>query len=1052
MRKHDRSAASEEKRVPVGRQRRPVSQLLRLFGGLLCLLAPVAGQAQGLGAASIVGVVRDASGAVLPGVTVEAASPVLIEKVRTAVTDGEGRYQVAELRPGTYAVTFSLAGFSTFKRDALELPSNFVATINAELKVGALAETIVVSGETPLVDVRSVSKGTVVSEETLAALPTSKSVGGLLALVPGAVSPANGIDTGGTKGEQSVRISVFGARPGDMRQMTNGMLYSNLNGDGAGRLYFVNPVSVQENVIDLGSAGSAQYQLGGAVVNTIPREGGNDWSGTVFGAWTNHALQSDNLSDDLKAQGLSVVNGVRMIADLSGLIGGPVIRDKWWFVTSHRVNGSTLRAASLFHDGNLDDWVYTPDPRRPVDPEERNRTHQFRTTFQLGKDKFGASTDIQRHFRDQAFGQLDQGIARIEANAAMCHNDSLTQASWTRPQSNRLLLESGITVGLNTFGTANFGTELDGSDYERCGQSQPFRVNIADAPRGANYHGVGAIGIGVSNQFNARAATSYVTGSHNVKAGFTIIRGNVTGNTINRADDLGGLPIAYTFTNGVPTSMTLFASRNSDAHLDHDLALFAQDQWTLQRLTLSLGLRFDWLSSSLGAVNNPANALFGAYSSPEREGVPNWKDLSPRVGAAYDLFGDGRTAIKGGVNRYVAGGSTGVASQYGPTANFSTTRNWTDGNGNFYPDCDLQNPAQQDLRGAGRDFCGPYNNPSVGTFSENTTVADPDFTNGWFKRGYNWRATASVEQQLMNRVAVSASYARTIYGNFTTTDNLNLTPADFDPYCITVPVDPRVPRSGQQLCGLYDQRINVATSNLATFSNNYVNKYDFGGVEQSHETEHFNGFDLSLAARLPRGGTLNGGWSVGNTIQNTAISANGGLVNNAYSNCYIVDNPEQLMSEVSPCRVSTPYQHRFRVNGSFELPWGDVRLAGVYQDLPGPLIVANRTYTSAEINAQPTGALGRPLRNSTRTINILEPFSMYGDRLRQLDLRASKLVRVGGQRYQFNVDVYNAMNSSAATFIRNTYTPPGTVTATPWLQPTQVQDGRFWKFSVQYDF
>ena len=152
--------------------------------------------------------------------------------------------------------------------------------INADLRVGALEETVVVSGETPLVDVRSVSKGTVVSQETLAVLPTSKSVGRMLAFVPGAVSPANGVDTGGTKGEQSVRISVFGARPGDMRQMTNGMLYSNLNGDGAGRLYFVNPVSVQENVIDLGAAGSAQYQLAGAVVNTIPREGGNQWSGT----------------------------------------------------------------------------------------------------------------------------------------------------------------------------------------------------------------------------------------------------------------------------------------------------------------------------------------------------------------------------------------------------------------------------------------------------------------------------------------------------------------------------------------------------------------------------------------------------------------------------------------------------------------------------------------------------------------------------------------------------------------------------------------------------
>ena len=710
---------------------------------------------------------------------------------------------------------------------------------------------------------------------------------------------------------------------------------------------------------------------------------------------------------------MTTVNGLRSIADLSGLVGGPVIADKWWFVTSGRVSGSTLRAASLFHDADLDDWIYTPDTSRPVDPDERNHNYQFRTTFQLGtKDRFGASTDIQRHFRDQAFGQLDQGIARIEANAAMCHNDSLTQATWSRPQSNVLLFEGGVTVGLNTFGTANFGTKLDGSDYEECGQSQPFRVNIADAARGANYHGVGAISIGVSNQFNSRFAMSYVTGAHNLKSGFTVIRGNVTGNTINRADDVSGLPLSYTFTNETPTSMTLFASRNSDAHLDQDLALFVQDQWALRRLTLSLGLRLDWMSQSLGAVDNPANALFPAYSSPARDGVPSWKDLSPRLGAAYDLFGDGRTALKGGINRYVAGGSTGVAAQFGPTANFSTTRNWTDANANFSPDCDLKNPAAQDLRSRGGDVCGAYNNPSVATFSENTTVANPDFTDGWFKRGYNWRASAGIEQQLTNRLAVSATYARTIYGNFSVTDNLNLTPADYDPYCITLPTDSRLPRSGQQLCGLWDQRINVATSNLVGFADDYVDRYPVSGLEQSPQTEHFN----------------------------------------AISNCFIVDNPEQLTSEVSPCDVSTPYQHRFRMSGSFELPWGGVIASGVYQDLPGPLIVANRVYTSAEINSQPSGGLGRPLRTATRSIDILEPFSMYGDRLRQLDLRGSKLFRVGDQRFQLNVDLYNALNGSTATFIRNTYSAPGAATTTPWLQPTQVQDGRFWKFSLQYDF
>src|SRR5215510_14008417 len=297
------------------------SALFRTLAVIVILtLVPRLAFAQGLGAASIVGVVKDASGAVLPGVTVEASSPVLIEKTRTTVTDTEGRYQLVELRPGTYNMSFALQGFSTYKRDGLVLSANFVATINADLKVGELTETITVSGQTPLVDTRSVSKAQVISQETLAALPTAKSVGSMLAFVPGAVSPANGVDTGGTKGEQSVRISVFGARPNDMRQMTNGLQYTNLNGDGGGRLYFVNPITIQENVIDLGAGGSAQYQLAGAVVNTIPREGGNNWSGTLFGAWANHSLQSDNLSDSLKAQGLTTVNGLRVIGDLSGLI------------------------------------------------------------------------------------------------------------------------------------------------------------------------------------------------------------------------------------------------------------------------------------------------------------------------------------------------------------------------------------------------------------------------------------------------------------------------------------------------------------------------------------------------------------------------------------------------------------------------------------------------------------------------------------------------------------------------------------------------------------
>ena len=1017
---------------------------------LTLVVSPCVALAQGLGAASIVGVVKDNSGAVLPGVTVEASSPVLIEKVRTTVTDAEGRYQLAELRPGTYNVSFALPGFSTFRREELAITANFVVTIDAELKVGELSETITVSGQTPLVDVRSVSKGTVVSKDTLDALPTSRSIGGLIALVPGAVSPANGMDTGGTKGEQSVRISVYGAKPADMRQMTNGMLYSNLNGDGAGRLYFINPITIQENVIDLGTAGSAQYQLGGAVVNTIPREGGNSFSGSVFGAWTGHSMQSSNFSDDLQAQGLQNVNSLRNIWDTSELFAGPIKQERWWFVVSNRNSGSTVRTANLFHDSNLNDWVYTPDLGRPVDPVEENRSTQVRTTIQLSKkDKLSGSFDIQRHYRDQAFGELDRGEARIENAPAMCHNDSLTQFTWTRPQSNAVLFEAGGTVGLNTYGRPSFGTDLFQTDYTECGQSQPFRVAISDPARGVAYHGVGSVLTGVSNQFNSRASMSYVTGSHNVKAGFTLLRGNVTTNIVRNPEDVGGLPISYTFNNGSPSQLTLFAGQYSDAHLDYDLGLFIQDQWVLNRVTLTGGLRVDSMSASLGAVENQANALFPAYSSPAVNSVPSWRDINPRVGAAWDVFGDGTTAVKGGINRYVAAATTSVAAQFGPTANSSTNRTWTDANSNFLPDCDLKNPAAQDLRASGGDVCGPYTNPSVATFAANTTVADPDFTNGWFKRGYNWRFAAGIERQLSNRMAVSGTYTRTIYGNFTVTDNLNLTPADFDPFCVTVPVDSRLPRSGQALCGLYDQRVNVATSNQVTFADNYVDKYTIAGHEQAHQTEHFNGFDLLFNSRLARGGTFGGGWSVGNSVQSVAVaSANGGALFSGTSNCFVVDNPQQLTNEATPCQVDSPYQHRFRFNGSYELPWGGVQVAGVYQDLPGPQYVANRTYTSAEVQ----GSLGRPLRTGTVTVDLLEPVSAFGDRIRQFDLRASKLFRMKNVRFQANVDVYNLTNASTATSFRGAYTAPGATTQTPWLQPTQILDGRFAKFSVQLDF
>ena len=1033
---------------------------------LLCLSASAL--AQGSGGATVTGVIKDSSGAVLPGVTVEASSPALIEKTRSAVSDTSGQYRIIELRPGIYTVTYTLPGFTTLRREGIELTTNFTASLNVDLKVGTVAETVTVTGETPIIDVKGVTREQIISKSMMDALPTSKSMGGLIALVPGAVSPANGLDVGGSKGEQSVRISVHGARTGDMRQMVDGMLFSNLNSDGAGRLYFVNPVTVQENVIDLGSAGSAQYQLGGAVINSIPREGGNRFTATAFVAGTGHNLQSNNLTSDLTSRGVTQVNGVRNIYDFSGLAGGPAIRDRLWWVVSGRLNGSTTRSANQFHDANLDDWKFVANPSQPVDPEEQTRSTQFRVTWQASaKDKVTGFYDIQRHFRQQAFGELDRGEAVIESGAAMCHSDSLTQFTWSRPQSQRLLFEGGGTIGLNTFGRPSFGTELDGSDYSRCGISEPLRVLVIDTPAGytAGYHGFGSVGIGIANQFAGRFSTSVVTSSHTVKVGMNILKGVLQNNTYRNPQDVKGLPLQYAFTNGVPSAFTQFTSQYSEVDLDHDLGLFAQDQWSLGRVTVNAGLRFDWITAHDPTVVEPANALFASFTAPAVSDVPNWKDLSPRFGIAWDVAGDGKTVVKGGINRYVTTLTTSVATLFGPTANFSTARNWTDTNSNFFPDCDMKNPAAN-LE------CGAFLNPSVGTFGAATATPDPDWVTGWGKRGYNWQTQVSVDRQIGSRAAFNVGYYRTVYGNFFVTDNLNLEPTDYDPFCVTVPVDARLPNSGQQLCGLYNARITPATRNYTTFSENYVNKYPMAGFTQSSEKEHFNGVDVGFNARFARAGTLGGGWSVGNSIQQGSVSVAGGVVNSNTTRCFIVDNPQQLVTNLSntlgvnsspagSCDTQTPYQNRFRLNSSYTLPWGGVMVAGVYQDLPGANFQANRTYTSAEINAQPTGKLinqltGQPRNLTTAggviTVDLLSPLTNFAPRIRQLDLRGSKTFRFGRQRLQANIDLYNVFNGSTATFLRAAYTPPAQTTTTPWLQPTQILDGRLVKFGVQYDF
>jgi len=277
---------------------------------LLFAPTPVFAQAN----SAIAGVVRDSSGAVLPGVTVEASSPVLIEKSRSVVTDGEGQFKIINLRPGAYTVTFALSGFSGVKRDGVDVTAAFTATVNAELRVGSIEETITVSGAAPTVDVQNVVQQRVMSREVFDAIPVgSKSVMSIGVLIPGVTT--NSQDVGGTQ-YGSAALAIHGSALFEQQLLYDGMYYNNGAGRGGSFTAIApNSATIQEISYETGAL-SAESEVAGLRTNIIPKDGGNLFTGYFFGAFTNHSLQSNNLTTALVDNGLKSVDRVNYIYDV----------------------------------------------------------------------------------------------------------------------------------------------------------------------------------------------------------------------------------------------------------------------------------------------------------------------------------------------------------------------------------------------------------------------------------------------------------------------------------------------------------------------------------------------------------------------------------------------------------------------------------------------------------------------------------------------------------------------------------------------------------------
>jgi hypothetical protein len=988
----------------------------RMFTWSLLVFAMlVPSLALGQTGSNIAGVVKDTTGAVLPGVTVEAASPALIEKIRTVVTDAEGQYKIIDLAPGTYAVSFTLTGFNTVRREGIDLTASFTATVNAELRVGAVAETVTVSGATPTVDVQNIVTERVMTRDIIDGIPSgSRAVISVGVLIPGVTT--NNQDVGGIAYSSS-QIAIHGGRAGEQLLLYDGLYYN--TGQGLGGQYIamaMNDGTVQESSLETAGL-SAESALGGIRTNIIPKEGGNTFKGAFFGAYSNSSLQSDNLDSALVARGLTVTPKVTKLNDINPGFGGPIVKDRLWFYGSWRRWDGDRTVPGIFYNLTPIGHVYTPDPTRPAQSDELLTNESLRLTAQLSP-----RNKVSIQFQDGSRLMPGYGYALATAggvsSAGLLNAPEATLFSkttpdlfglmrWTSPVTNRLLLEAGAAFTDKIFPYyPQPGVSLDTPGY-------------TERSTGISWGNIiSAYGFNQAPQYNTNFTASYVTGSHAAKLGVTFMQGYsyTTQNITNNG-------VTLQLLNGIPNQVTVYATPlHYRENLKANLGIFGQDQWTIKHLTLNLGLRYEYYNAYVPAESEGPgpNAPGRNYSFSPVYDVPNWKNVLPRVGVAYDPFGDGKTAIKASLSKYVEGPQTFIFTKVGePAAGVvtNTTRTWNDKNGDFLAECDFTNPAANGECGAASNK--NFDTPIVGTQYDPSALTN---------RGYNWEVQTSVQREVLPGVSVSASYDRRWYGNLRVTQNRAVTSANFSPYCITAPTDPNLPGGGgDQICGFYD--INPAQFGQA---NNFVSV-----APQLQDV--YDGIDLAANARLPKGVILAGGISVGRERTN---------------DCYELNDlslafPAATSGATAPrtsafCDVRPPFQPNVKVLTVYPLPWWWLQSAATFQSLPGPQITASYVVSNAQI----APSLGRNLSagaNGTATVDLIPPGSLYGERLYQVDIRGTKILRIRRSRIMASVDLYNLLNGNAVLTENLTYGPA-------WQRPTAILQPRLLKFSVQVDF
>jgi len=963
-----------------------------LVGMLSLVFFPSTASAQ----SAFSGIVRDTSGAVLPGVSVEAASPVLIEKTRVVVTDEQGRYTITDLRPGTYKLTFTLTGFATFVRDGVELAGNTTAPINAELKVGALEESVTVSGQSPLVDVQNAQRTQVVERAVIDALPTTRNMQSVGAIIPGV--KISRPDVGGSQGMEQTYMRTHGADDRHTNIQVDGMTVNSSMGDGNIQAY--NDDALAQQVVFQTSALPAEVAAGGVRVNMIPKDGGNTLKGGGFFGGTASGWQANNLTDDLRNRGFKFRNFVDHVQDFNFNIGGPIKRDKlWFFSTVRHVSVDEGVGNSFYPSSYLDSQGIQHNPGDPSIQHQYVRDALVRLTYQANS-KTKVSSYLERIWKHKD-PELLSGYNPITASDIRDPHHALYyvgQVKITSTMTSRLLLEFGYSTNL-----------------ERLSQRyQPAIEAIANEPftstwyqsathSASNGNVWGAAPGGSTGTYPDRkvfsGAMSYVTGSHSIKVGSQWsfgVDGNSqirTGDLVQNYLDATGKTCAESVPGScTPNTVTVYNTPTRYfEYVNYDLGIYAQDVWTMRRLTVSPGIRFDTFNAESQGGCRLAGRFVPAFCRDTVPNQPNWNNASPRLAAVYDLFGDARTAIKASVSKYMLPWAGGWAKRYDPFTTVTDVRNWTDRNGD---------DIAQD------NEIGPSGNANFGVSTGRTPAPD-------LKREYNVETALGVQHELMPGLSLFGGYYHRHFYNQEAQQNPQLTSADWTPFQVANPLG-----NGETIT-----LFNLNPAKVSQYASQLID------VNSSINRTIYDGFEVSFMARLPRRSTVFGGWNNDRLITITCDQYDPNKLR-------FCDQTGKTFQEYGKTSMP-PFRNDFKIAGSYPLGWG-FEVSGVFMSYagkgnsytaPDPSLGA---YWSVPASAFPNGQRTRVVSSApillaagaqtqAPGVNLIPPNTKFQDRWNQLDLSAKRTFRVNGKEFQGQFALFNVLNGNVVLQEVQTY-------------------------------